>query len=137
MHGHWCPSGHIWMCIGCVFCDRSAVMIRASTSALVYVLSTIRPPCTCSSPGSTRSPRRSAQGLCHSPHTLLHRGCARSSLLVALFLEMADVKFLRVFVVARGPDDLASHLSEAVCASQGTAQGTWIVHVHPLVLPAT
>src|SRR5260370_25156974 len=125
------------MCIGCVFCYRSAVMIRASTSALVYVLSAIRPPCTCSSPGSTRSPRRSAQGLCHSPHTLLHRGCARSSLLVALFLEMADVKFLRVFVVARDTDDLSSHLSGDVCASLGPAPRKWTVHVPPLVLPAT
>src|SRR5260370_37096131 len=119
----------MWMCIGCVFCDRSAVMIRASTSALVYVLSTIRPPCTCSSPSSTHSPHRSAQGLCRSPHTLPHRGCARSSFLVTLFLEVADGELLRVFVVARHPDDLPSHLSEAMCASQGTAQGTWIVHV--------
>src|SRR5260370_42259580 len=110
------------MCIGCVFCDRSAVMIRASTSALVYVLSTIRPPCTCSSPGSTRSPPRSAQGLCHSPHTLLHRGCARSSLLVALFLEMADVKFIRVFVVARDSDDPWSPLVDALCAARGTGR---------------
>src|SRR5260370_42459425 len=126
----------MWMCIGCVFCDRSAVIIRASTSALVYVLSTIRPPCTCSSPGSTRSPHRSAQGLCRSPHTLPHRGCARSSLLVALFLEVPDMKLLRVFVVARHPDDLSSHLCEAVSASPGTAQGTWIVPLSSLVLTA-
>ena len=87
-------------------------------------------------------PRRPGQGRA-PPDTLATRGSrvlrrlGSVSFLPRLFLEVADVEPLRVFVVRSHADDSPRHLCEPMSASQRSTQRARVVYVHAPVLPAT